>query len=71
MTTFQIVEGDVLLRDAAGNPIAVRVDGNYYQLATSDETTHGLLAQVLVELKKLNVHMTLINGEAVRTDDIE
>lgn len=71
MTDLHIIEGDVLLRDIAGNPVVVRVDGTYYQLATSDQTTHDLLTQILTELKKLNLHMTLINGEGVQDHDID
>jgi len=68
---LQIIEGDVLLRDAAGNPIVVRADGTYYQLATSDQTTHDLLTEVLIELKKINIHLGLIDGESVKTQDVE
>lgn len=71
MTALQIIEGDVLLRDAAGNPVAVRVDGTYYQLATSDQATHDLLSLVLLELQKLNVHLSLVNGETVKDHDVE
>jgi hypothetical protein len=71
VTAFQVIEGDVLLRDAAGNPIVVRADGTYYQLATSDQATHDLLTQVLTELKKLNLHLTLINGEGVKDHDVD
>jgi hypothetical protein len=71
MSGFQIVEGDVVLRDAAGNPVVVQRDGNYYQLAVHDQGAHEILTQILVELRKLNVHMTMINGDAVKDHDVE
>ena len=70
MTELQLIEGDVLLRDAAGNPVAVKVDGTYYQLAVSDDTTHGLLGQILSELKKANLHWEIVNGDSQVTDQL-
>jgi hypothetical protein len=67
---FQIIEGEVVLRDSAGNPVVVHKDGKYMQLAVTDQVTQGLLGEILLELKKMNVHLSMINGGVVKDSDI-
>lgn len=71
MTEFKLIEGDVVLRDMAGNPALVVKEGKLYQVAAYDQTSHDLLSQILTELKKMNVHLSLINSESVKDSDVD
>ena len=47
-----------------------RKEGGQLQEAVADDIQRDLLERILVELKILNLHMTILNGEEITQEDI-
>jgi len=48
-----------------------KVEGGQREVITSDDNTQDLLEQILKELKKLNLHLSLLTDENITNKEIE
>ena len=68
----RIATNGVLIHGVCGNgfaqPLRVRGTG---ELATMDLTNKELLVQLLIELRKMNIHLFSITGEHVSGTDVD
>ena len=46
-----------------------RKEGGQLQKAVADDTQRDLLERILIELKILNLHMAVLNGEEIMRED--
>jgi hypothetical protein len=60
---FSVVE----LEDAQ----TTATDGTQKRAFVSDDYTHELLEQILTELKKMNVHLSLITDSDIKDTEVE
>ena len=59
-----------ILYDGEGNPVTVGSDGQF-TLAIHDEETRQLLQEILLELKRQNLHWAMATGFEVTNEDTE
>ena len=45
--------------------------GGVQRMAVADDTTQDILSNVLIELKKLNLHLSIVNGETIKDVEVE
>ena len=48
-----------------------KVEGGQREVITSDDNTQEILSEILKELKKMNIHLSLITDESVTKEEIE
>ena len=46
-------------------------DGNIKSLRVNDNDSQVLLNQILMELKKLNIHLSIMNDKYIKNEDVE
>jgi hypothetical protein len=51
--------------------IPKETEGGRQEAVTSDDDTHSLLIQILMELKKMNIHLESMTDEEVDKNDID
>jgi hypothetical protein len=64
--------GKVIATDTEGNtqPIGV-VGAEQDEIKVSDHEQENLLTKMLKELKKMNLHLTILSDENIRNNDVE
>ena len=45
--------------------------GGMQRVAVSDDIAQDILSNVLIELKKLNLHLSIVNGETIKDVEVE
>jgi hypothetical protein len=64
--------GKVIATDIEGNTQSIGVVGvEIDELKVSDHEQENLLSKILKELKKINLHMSLLSDEDIKNYDVE
>lgn len=54
----------------AYQPIPNKEQGGQKEVWVADEVVRSLLQELIVEVRKLNIHLELINDEQIKEEDI-
>ena len=50
---------------------AISKEGNFNQISTSDENSRQLLNDILIELKKVNLHLSILSDNNIKDEEVE
>ncbi len=59
------------IRKLSGDPQQTRVQGDRVQTKVTDHNAEKLLGQILVELQKANLYLSVISNTEFTVDDVE
>lgn len=60
-----------ILFDIDGNEIQTTYEGDAGQVSVKDEEVRGVLAQILVELRKMNMYLSHMTDSHIEDEDVE